>query len=454
MPNEQINIAIGSSPDTDIQANNPRLLNGFVQTNGEIRLLPALVNLSELEGIESIFRSTFENRLIIATHTNLYYYTNNALTHVANMPFFGYPIRMAENAANQICIVNGSMCWIFDQKNDTFTELNSSTHGFDLTNPRDVTAINTLFVVVGGTELKWIVSTPNNGFVWGGNEVITTDSSVGSLIGVAVLDNNLFIFGEGAIQRWVPSILRSPQDFPFAQDPSYQDEYGLKSTYSLVSKNNGIFYLSYNGQIRHISPQGRQTINAPGIQTLINEYTGLEQTKASYFYFQSHWFYQLTFEKEGKSWVYCVDSKTWCESTELILGNSVAQNEEHIVFLSDGLYELSSDFSDSYKNLSLQTQVIPISGVEVERRKVLGKVILDITQGKSEYSEFEKAFLSLSKDNISFTNSVGTHLSALGDRLSKLNWHMNYVAPAVTLLLTLHVKTDIVIKNCIVSIND
>jgi hypothetical protein len=451
VPNERINISVGSDPDTDLQASDARLVDAFVQSNGEIKLLPALSSILKIENIEAIFHSTYFKRLIIVTRSNLYYYLNGELHTVGEIDYYGYAVRIAENVANHICIVTGESAWIFDQQNDTLTKLSAEDHGFDLTNPRDVTTINTLFIVVGGNESKWIISNVNNGFSWDGNEVITTDTSVGELIGVAASNNNLFIFGEGAVQRWVPSILRSVQDFPFTQDPSFQEEYGLTSTNSLISKNNSIFYLSYNGQIRNISAKGRMTINSPGIQSVIDGYAYLSKSRASYFHFHSHWFYHLSFENENTTWVYCVESNKWSESNDIILGNSIAQNKEDVVFLNDGLYNLTDDLSNQYKSVLIQTSPIYLSGDDVEQRVALSKVVLELTQGKNQSSEDDKAFLSLSKDNVVFSPTVSRQFAPIGDRLKKLSWNINFPAPVVTLRLTLHTKSDILIKSCIIS---
>ena len=238
----QIPIDNGTLPSVDKQINNAKLTGAFINTKKEIQLLPHTTLTQLLPNLRAVFKSSFNDRTILVTNDDVYYIENEVLTEVSTIEHSSFAIRIDENTQGQVCIVNGIGAWAFNQSANTFFKLGTA-EGFDLNKPTDVTSINTFLVVTGGSEKKWIVSNANDITSWAANEVQEGDSSLGNLVGVRTLDNNVFIFGTGGVQRWVPSIERVPNSFPFSQDPTYNDEYGCASTASLVSSNNELFYL-------------------------------------------------------------------------------------------------------------------------------------------------------------------------------------------------------------------
>lgn len=432
-------IAEGSAPAIDLQVNNPRLQNAFVNPKQQIQLLPTVDLLSGLPNTRAVLKSTFNERFVLVTNSQVFFLENEALVLVGNITFTFNPIRLVENRQNQVTIVNGVGAWVWEQSNNAFIKLDVS-NGFDLTNPTDVTILDTFTIIVSSKDKKFAVSDANNATSYSGTEAVETDNRMGELIGCAVLNNNLMIFGQGGVQRWLPSIERTPFDFPFTQDPSYRDEYGCVGTGSILSDKNELYYLTEDGQVRLITPNGSAIITNDGISNIINQYADQERAQSSYFYHKGHYLYQLTFPDTEIGWVYCFTSKKWSESTTLLLG----YDEEPI--LSDGLYQFSANYSNVYFEVIIQTPYMRLSAPNLMNRSILSQVILEITQGKGINNSVQLCDLQLSKDNVRYGNRVRRFLSAVGKRLFQFRWFLNYTNTDFTCRFILQLKQDIVIE--------
>lgn len=442
-----LDIQQGTLPAVDPQLNNPRLRGGFVNLKKQIQLHPNIDKLFDFSNARASFESTFQKRTIVVTQGEVFYIENNSINVVGPIIATASAVRLAENTANEITIVNGAGAWVFSQETNSFVKLNSANNGFDIENPVDVTVLNTITVVVGGTDKRWIVSEANNALEFGGNEVVVTDNSVGNLTGCEDLNNNLFIFGTGGIQRWVPSIERLPTDFPFTQDPTYRDDYGCVSTGSLITDNNQLFYLSQEGKVRMMTDQGRGDITNDGIENIIRNFTDPTNSFGSYYYHKGYYFYSLSFPDNKNTFVYCPKAKRWSESDQLWLGFSGN------ALLVDGVYEINSDFTVNGKTLVIQTPYFMPKLTNLYARSVLGSVLLEITQGKNESDDTQVCFLQISKDNIVYGNSVSRRLSATAKRLFQFRWYLNVANNGFSLRFTLQLKQDIACRSAFISLS-
>lgn len=443
-----ISIAQGTLPSFDTQVNNPRLRNGFVNLENEIQLLPNILQKFLIQNSRAIFQSTFNNRLIVVTQNEVLYIENNGINKAGDITGTNNPIRLDENTQNEVTIVNGADAYVFQQRTNGFSVLSAAVNGFDIENPVDVAVLDTLTVVVGGTDKKWIVSEADNALNYDANEVIVTDNSLGNLTGVRELNNNLFIFGDSGVQRWVPSVERFEGDFPFSQDPTYRDDFGCVSTASLTAGNNELFYLSKEGQVRMMRVGGMPaTITNDGIENLIVNLPTPTTSFGSYFYHKGYYLYSLSFPtastENNFNLTYCAKSKKWSENQDMIIGYS-----GNNALLSDGVYELTSDFSNAYRELLVQTSYFKPNPKKMYNRTKLGSIFLDMTQGKGTNADTQVCFLQLSKDNVLFTNRVKRELSKIGDRLFQFRWFANFVNNGFCLRFTLELKQEVTIQKC------
>ena len=440
---QQFPLNIGTLPESDRQVNDPRLREGFVNKEGHVQLLPNLTLNRSFTNLRAVFKSKFNDRTIVVDNKDVIYIEYGITNKVGEIIETANAVRIDENVQGQVVIVNGSGAWVFDQPTDGFFKLNADNNGFDLINPVDVVELNTFIIIVSGDDNKWIVSLANNALQYAGNEVVVTDNSLGKLTGCEHWNNNLFIFGENGVQRWIPSIERTTFDFPFSQDPTYRDEYGCVQTGSLLSENNRLFYLSENGQIRLLSPSGIEIITNDGIELILSSYDA-SQARASYFYFDGYYFYIISFLNDDNSFVYCPLTKKWSETSQLWVDFSGKGGTKGLVALKDGLYELTTDMS-SGKNVVIKTQFVYPKSPQLEYRAILATVILESTQGKGETQERELCWLSLSKDNILFGNEVGIDFSKTAERLFQIRWHLTYSNTGFVLKFRFRLFTNLTI---------
>lgn len=437
----EIPIHAGTFPSVDLQVSNAKLKGAFVNPNKEIQLLPNTALEFLIPDTRAIFQSTFQDRKIIVTFAEVFYIEGVVINKVGDIVSSQSIPQIDENNQHQVTIVNGAGAWVFDQNTGVLVQLTSIAHGFDIVNPVDVVVLETFTIIVGGSDHAWTVSEAGTALVYNANDVSTTDNTMGNLSGCDTLNNNLFIFGEGGVQRWVPGIERVPNSFPFSQDPSYRDEYGCISTGSLLSRNNEIFYLSQSGQIRRMSLEGNTTITNDGISNIIEDYIDLSNSYGSYYYHKGDYLYQLSFPDNLNAFVYCRASKKWSESSDILLGVEGSPIKE------DGVYSFSSDYEDSYHEVEIQSPYIVPKGNNLTTRIILSSVILKMTQGKGITKEDQICDLQISKDNILYGNRVRAFLSAAGERLFQFRWYMNFPNNGFGIRFIFQLKQDVTIQN-------
>lgn len=428
----------GSSPAVVSQVNNPRLINMYVDTDGLYRL-PYLDVFSLIPDCLFVFSTAFEggSRIVVTKSQALRLFNDGSTQLIGEVNVIGNNIRADENPDAQITITTGGGAYVIDQKKSTFTKL-GKTQGFDILNPIGVVVLNTFTVIVGGADKKWIISSPNNALQYNTNDIRLTDAALGNLTGIQELKNNLFIFGENSSQRWIPSTERTSYDFPFSIDPSFRTAYGCVSPASLISTGENIYFLGNNNIVQSLSEQGLVEITDAGIGKKMSAEKDINFSSGAYFYYNNHYFYCLTFN--NISWVYCEQTKKWSESTSLI--NSA---DEEIVTTISGVFTLSDVFKQN-TFLELTTEVLYPQNISSYERTALNAVNLNITQGIESIPEPQYIDLSISRDNVNFSNDVRRRIAPTGKRECVNIWKMNLAANQFTIRFRYDGKLNLVFE--------
>lgn len=409
----KLDISLGSVPSVDKQIQNPRLKGFFVGLDG-IHLLRIYEKLFSLVGIEEIitvdgYRYAFTNSVIYKIKKDLL----ELPVKVASFMSGNSAVRADNNSAKEIGFCNGLYAYVYNITENAITKL-SNTQGFDLVTPIDVVNFDTLMVFIGSKEREFISSNANDALTYNATEVKETASSIGNLIGISHIENNLYIFGEHDIQRWTPTPENSPGSFPFILDTNYNDGFGSASTASVIKGNNVIYFLSNNGQIRQLTGDSEQ-ICSPGIAEEINSKTDAEisDSTGSFYYHKGSYFYQISFS--DNAYVYCVSSRKLSETSTI-----VSASDGDVSSISGELMKASVNFANLTEELVIQTSYSNF-GDGINRYPV-SIVYLWITQGKTFAGDNNYIYLSVSRDNVKYGNEVKKKLSAPGKRLSKLIW--------------------------------
>lgn len=427
----------GSNPDISTRLNNSSLFNLYV-SGGAIYPLASLALIKSFHRAKAILRTDYgEGSFIIVTNDALYSYNDaGIILKLSELSLSGLPVRAKENGHNQIIIVDGTAAYVFELRNNLLTKL-TDKNGFDLAFPTDVTVINTFTIIVSAE--KWTVSDANNALLYGFNDVPILDPSMGKLNGCQELNNNLFIFGEFGVQRWVPSIVSTSALLPFRQDVSFRLGFGALSTYSIISNNSSIIFLSSDYTFKSISTSGIKSISTAGIGKKIKEYENINYSRGSAYIYNGQFFYQLTFPKSKYGWVYNYNSGTWSETDQLIIDST-----DNKALIDSGICELTSKHLP--RRYEIVSDVIKLPSKTDNYRYALKAVYLDFTQGEF-YGEppalAQYIDLSVSKDNIVQSNYVRRNIGAIGQTQATNIWRMNIVSHQFTFSFRYYGQLDL-----------
>lgn len=439
----KVPLSTGSNPNTDTRVDNPRLRNWFVGEKA-IHRLPSLAELTLLSDCRAIHETTFDSGsyIVVTKGQVVRVQFRGSIEHISNINNSDGAVRISENQANEVTIVNGSSAYVYKQSTAEFTQL-TTTHGFDLINPVDTVVLDTFTIIVGGSDKKWTVSSPNNALTYNTSDVQVTDDDMGNLVGVAELDNNIFIFGGGGVQRWVPSIARTTYDFPFDIDPSFRAAYGCLSTGSIVSETSVVYFLAENHVVQSLSAQGLTPISAPGMSKEISRYAETNFSNGSMLEFQGRYFYQLSFDEN--SWVFAEDTNKWSESDDMII-DSVGDT----IVTSEGVFTLTDmHTSKACEYVSVVTRP---SESTAPYRRVLNSVKLGLIQGLSQVDEPQHVELAVSQDNIRWSNNVKREIGLTGDRQANNVWRMNLSAQQFTFRIRYYGSLDLTLESLTIDI--
>lgn len=454
----KVPINLGSAPQIDTQVSYPRLRNGFVGGSA-IYFLPQFEEILSLIGAQAIHFTSFNDQYVVVSKTAIYYFNGTALTLIASITQTISAIQVTENRDHQIIIVNGTFAYVFSQKTSILTTL-GATQGFDITNPVDVLVLNTFTIIAGGTDKKWSVSSPNNALIWAANDIVVTDENFGELSGLGEADNNLFVFGEFSVQRWVPAIERTIYDFPFSQDPNFRQQYGAISTASIVSQDNAVYYLSNDNHVRKISNNQVKRLTTPGIALQIEVCNNTRESVGTSYFHKGTYFYHLSLSTE--SWVFNLDNNTWSESDLFLQDVSIQKFVSTITTSNVSTFALQQDrigklglFLQTQKgNLLLQTSRINFSRSAPFPRITLRQVVAILSQGNESHPDLQIADLAVSMDNLLFGNNVRVALAKAGKRVVQARWFMNLNGTSFTFRFLFVTNFDIGIESVVSNFNN
>lgn len=444
---------LGSMPAINTRTNNPRLLNMYVAKDNNNYCLPSLDLLASIENILAVHETSYNGgSYIVATQNSLLRVDAvGSINHLAPINTVNETVRIDENQQNEVIIVTGANAYVYQQKINLITTLGSS-EGFDLVNPVDVCVLATITVIIGGTDKKWVASTANNALVYNDSDIFITDESMGNLTGCATMNNNLFVFGTGGIQRWLPSIERTVYDFPFREDTNFRGEFGAISTGSIVDETDEIYYLANNFTIRVLSPQGDNSISPDGMPLIFSEFLNPEFSRSSMLYYEGQYFYQITFPDSEESWVYNEDSGKWSESTDLVIdATSGVEFNQTAVVTAAGLNLLTS--VQTSKERVLQSAINEIPTSTDNQRMVCSSVRLDMVQGLSQTNTQKVIELAVSKDNLRFGNYVTRDIGRVGNTQQTMTWRMNISARQFSFKIRYYGDFNVIFKRMVANIN-
>lgn len=456
-----VDISMGTLPNWNKQLNSPELFNLFVGSSGQLYPTPVLRQLAALTNCFAMWYSNYDGGVyIVCTDTALFRILSSGavtlLTTIASPA--NAVVEITENFSNQLTITNGIQAVVYDQVTATTTIL-GATQGFDINNPISCTTLNG-FTVIIGADNRWNISGVNNALVYDAASTQKIDPSLVRALAVKTLDNNLFIFGTAGIERWEPTLNVNQYLFPLQKDMGFKNNFGAIATNAIYSDINNIYFLSSRFApmalsaregVRELQSKGQPV---DGIANIFADYNNVRNVRTAIFTYRSNYFFQLNFEDEEINWVYCVNSQTWCNTDDFII-DSYSIGEA--VLKSDGIYIL--DTPSNYPVFKRRRWVSPKNNAykgQVPSRGLLNGVEVQIAQGQSVASQSstpEVMYLSISPDNVSWSNQVTRNIGQTGQTQYKTRWQTNFTASFFALKLEYFGTLDLTIEGVDAIIN-
>ena len=410
-----IPINSGVRPYINTRINNAQLHNMYVGSDGNVYRLPRVDNkVNDLTLVDAIYTTFNSGTHILFTQDSIYSFNPrlNTTNFLRNISYSKSKIRLTSNQNKEITIVDGGSLQVFNIPSRELKTI-SEAEGMGLNNPIDTATIDNFTATVGGDDQEWYVSSFNNAASYNNDNRVQLDASFGLIKAVDVYQNNIFLFGENNIQRWVPSSQSISQLDPFQKDPSYGPDFGVVSTRSVSKGYPGIFFLSSDHHVRSIGKNGISIHTAPGISEMFKN-TGKGSTaKGTIYYFQGQYFYHLYFEK-GVNWVLNIENNTWSSTDLDIIGF-----QNGYAFTPSSYGPLTLDLNHLRCTIVTDTQYLPKK--KDNSKYTLSNLLLGAVQGYNSLGS-DLIELSISTDTLSYTSFDPLPMARAGERGYRQLW--------------------------------
>jgi hypothetical protein len=432
---------LGSLPNWNTQISSPQLFNMFVDKEGILNYTPSLVQKVSLVDCRAIWETSYDGGCYIVVTTSGIYRTklNGSQVLLYSILDSEQPVDITENLQNEVTVVDGNYAYVIQQRaSDTVTIL-SPTQGFALQKPTSCCTINSFSVILDGPTGIWQISAPNNALSFDPEQQQEINSQL--FIGMAVreMNDNLFIFGTGGIERWEPSLNVNTYLFPLQKDTNYEIDFGAISMRSVVSNANTIYFLSSRFLPMKLTSSGLSTLwpqdlgkdnanqDENGIARALSILPDVEDCIGSFYTFRGNLFYQMTFVTSEVTWVWNDNANRYANTDDYIIGSGF---KTEVVLLSDGVYQLSLDPARKARVWVGDTNNIYKGPVPMRGR--LNGVELRQTQGTEQSTIPEYVELQLSIDRRTWTNNVRIPMGQTGEFNYRTVWPCNISAQYIT----------------------
>ena len=219
-------------------------------------------------------------------------------------------VSMANNGV-ELCIVTGTYGYIYNTTTNTLTDITADlpTGGSDT-----VTFLDSYFIVNRANTGQFYISGQYDGLTWNALNFATAESNPDNLQAVIADKGYLALLGTSSIELWVNT---GAQAFPFERVNGAPSPSGLMARWSLSRCGDFLTGLFKNkhGALFIGQLQGYEVVqvSTPDIDYIINQYASPSDAVGFGYTLNGRIYYQITFQSEGKTWLYDVMSNAWSQ---------------------------------------------------------------------------------------------------------------------------------------------
>jgi hypothetical protein len=411
---------------------------------------------SEGEG-RGLFNSIRGNFLVAVVNAAVYKITPSlTLEYIGNLNTVRGDVYIDENLNQQICIVDGQDCWVYNYDSGTFT-LQTLTYLGNPIYPSYVCYHNTFFLFGSSPNSinpqNWYAFQPYTGTpvepAGTPDLQFVSQFSLQTKPDVALAverlpgrGNNVLVMGSTVAEVWTQ--IGGAQNYQRVS--SFNIDNGLVSVSTLASNENYICWLAQNENnapfIMFTDGSNTQRISSDGIDYLLSSIKYPAQSTAFFYRQDGHLFYQITFYNaiDNLTLTYDFNTQLFFHISDQNLNYHPARQvvyffeNTYFVSLNDGgLYNMSTNyFTYDYDTLptSIGEEIPRIRICKTVRKKDssrfrVGQFTFWIEQGNIVASPptASRVDMSFSKDgNQTFSSYVGKTLNSVGKYKNQIRW--------------------------------
>jgi hypothetical protein len=400
---------------------------------------PALINTPGLSNpitipFQNNIRQLFTNQLTDDIHVvagSSIYRIGESLQAV-----FGIALDTADGFASiegnidQIMFVDGKNGYLLNKTTNVYTQVTSINFPVK---PRMVSVLAGRFFVNAGDTDQMNISEINDGNNWTGN-IIRLTSYPEKIIAHGTIKGRLFILGTRCGEVWFASGV-----YPFVQrDENLLLEYGCAAIGSFASGEDRLCWLGYDKQgiTSVVATDGGLPvkISTDEIEAEFQKYDVVDDARAFIYKNSGNIFYQITFPRVDKSFLYNFNTNTWTMLTSLENHRHLAEchaffNKYHYfgVYNAGKIYRVDNEYyadDTTVIKRKFTTRVLyPMNG----RKFILHKIRVHMQQGYGTPSGVDarpKLLMKVSRDNgMNFGGSIYGDVGVLGARETYTDFH-------------------------------
>jgi hypothetical protein len=197
---------------------------------------------------------------------------------------------------------------------NTFRKITNAYTGVDFPVANTVAFIDSYFVVnVTGTKQFWL-SGNYDGFYWDPLQYASKEAYTDNLEAVTVDNGNIVLLGTISQEYWQNN---GGFPFPFARISGSPTDVGVVARWSMARCGGMLFYLgrTRRGSLSVFSVQNYAptVVSTPDLDYLFSQYQNPGDAVAFGYRQNGHEFYQISFQTEGKTWLYDASTQAWSE---------------------------------------------------------------------------------------------------------------------------------------------
>jgi hypothetical protein len=425
-------------------ANYQRSVNLFPAATGDpvvqsVQLhTPGLTELVDLSGNEVRAIMPFDDKLYVIVDETVYLVTLAVDQNSATSSSIGTltnstgRISWARNPT-QIMLVDGSTNgYVITASTDTLAAISDT----DFTGGVTVNFIDSYFVYNTPDSATMFSTDSNDGTTIDALDVATAEASPDQLKAIIVDKREIWAVGETTTEVWYNAA--NPIGFPFSTRDGAVVDQGTSAAHSVIKADNTLLWLDDRRFVVQKEGYSINIVSTDVISAEFQTYATVSDAFAFAFKDRGHYFYQLTFPTEGKTWVYDLTSKMWHEKS--FRNPATDMDTRHLAncfgtfqdlslvgaFNSGKLYKMSSEYFDDAGDPILRIRTTSHTTTELKQYSV-NALELHAETGKGTVSgagSDPQVMLRYSNDGgYTWSHSLPRSLGKLGEYDKRVRWN-------------------------------